>query len=659
MPYYFRRRWRRRYYPRRRRWFRTWRPRKPLRTRRFRRRHQRVRRKFKYLKLKQWQPKTIKRCCIKGLHPLYIGSPGTISRNFRMYEHSITPEKWPTGGCFSISKYTLDGLFEQHELNRNWWTQSNQALPLVRYMGCKIKCYQSWSSDYVLIWYNHYPMVATNLMYQSCQPSYMLMNKNKVIIPSKLTQKLKKPFKTIRIPPPSQMENRWFFAKDLSKTGLVMILASACSLDHYFIGTNQQSNNVSFITLNTHFWQKHNFQQPGVTGYIPYQSGTFEKHIWFTPNTEEPTKLKPTNFTLLGTTKEIQTGQPISQQNKDTYFTNHKLWGNPFKHEYFTGDSKLYVSATAWNTIVTTMKNINTNIPPGTLTEPSNPLTNVCRYAPDRDTGIGNKIYLKSTIRDTSGWEEPTDEELISEGFPLWALCFGFLDWHKKLATATNLDRSWVVVIKSSFISPDLPYYIPIDDYFYHGTSPYESTSEPYINHDDATNWFPCTKYQQVTLNNIASTGPGIVKFGDRKAIQAKIKYQFYFKFGGCAPKMDTIRDPTKQEVYPIPGYQPSSYSLQNPSMPPETLLWQFDVYRDTITSKAAKRIRKDFSSKKTIFTDQTAMQPSASHTAESDSSTETPDSEEETTTLLLKYKQQRRKRKWLEHQLQQLAYQP
>nr|UGV35054.1 MAG: ORF1 [TTV-like mini virus] len=660
MPYYRRRRWNWNPYTRWRRRYWRRRPRKTFRRRHFRRRrHQRVRRKFTYLKLKDWQPKTIRKCCIKGMHPLFLASAGTISRNYRMYEHSFTPPNWPTGGGFSVTKYNLDGLFEQHSLNRNWWTASNQTLPLVRYLGCKLKFYQSWSADYVVNWYNHYPMTATHLLYESCQPSLMMMNKNKLIVPSKLTQHRRRPYVTLRLPPPSQMSNRWFFARDLAKVGLAMITVSCCSLDNYYIGSHQQSNNISFISLNSYFWQKHNFQQPSITGYSPYTSGTIEKHIWFTQETTQVDKLKPTNFILLGTTKENQQGQLINEQNKNTYFTNHKLWGNPFRHEYFTGASKLYVSTKSWTEITAKMTQTNETIGAGILTEPSNPLTNICRYAPDRDTGQGNKIYLKSTIRDESGWEPPTDEELIAEGFPIWILAFGFLDWHKKLGTATNLDRSWVVVIESDFISPKLPYYIPLDQYFYEGVSPYEKPDDGHINDEDEKNWFPCTKYQQETLNNLASCGPGIYRFGDRKSIEGKLKYNFYFKFGGCAPKMDTIRDPTKQEVYPIPNCQHSTYSLQNPSMPPESLLWQFDVYKDILTSKAAARIRKDFSSKKTVFTDQSAMQPTASATAESDSSEETPDSEEETTTLLLKYKQQRRKRKWLEQQLQQLAYQP
>ncbi len=66
-------------------------------------------------------------------------------------------------------------------------------------------------------------------------------------------------------------------------------------------------------------------------------------------------QLKPTNFILLGTTKENPTRKQDNPNNKDTYFTNHKLWGNPFKHEYFTGASKLYVSTKSWREITTTM----------------------------------------------------------------------------------------------------------------------------------------------------------------------------------------------------------------------------------------------------------------------------------------------------------------
>ncbi len=172
--------------------------------------------------------------------PLFIANKDSLSRNFRMYEHSIIPEHFPGGGGFSVTKFSLGALYEQHEYDRNWWTQTNQNLPLIRYTGCKIKFYKSAEVDYVVNFSYCNPMKATLLMYHSCQPSFMMMNKDCTFVPSKLTQKKRKPYKILRFQPPDLLTNKWYFAHDFEGQGLLMMTCSAASLDHYFYSNKQQ-----------------------------------------------------------------------------------------------------------------------------------------------------------------------------------------------------------------------------------------------------------------------------------------------------------------------------------------------------------------------------------------------------------------------------------
>nr|UZG89696.1 ORF1 [nabpantry virus 4] len=652
MPYYYPRRWRRW----RRRRYTRWRPRAPLR-RRWRRRQRRVRRKLKKIPLYQWQPKTIRKSYIKGLQPLFLANKKTLSKNYRMYEHSLIPEHYPGGGGFSVTKYSLEALYEQHELDRNWWTKTNQYLPLVRYCGCKLKFYQSYDVDYVVNWSLCNPMLATQLLYHSCQPSFMMMNKQCIFVPSKLTQKLRKPYKIIKLPPPDNMENKWYFQHDITKQGLVMLTCSAASFDHYYISTQDESNNISFTTLNPHFWMRHDFIQPPAEGYSPSIIGTTPKHMWVTHNvvpTLDVTKLKLKDLTYLGETKILQAGQQITQQNFSTYFDTYKNWGNPFKTEYLTGADTILLS----NKPIATIKQMKPNetLQTDTFSFLSQELLHTCRYSPDRDTGVGNKIYLKSVNRDTTGWEPPTKEELISEGFPLWILFFGFLDFQRKLGELTNITRSYVLVFESKFISPNLPYYIPLDHNFIENTSPYLNPTEHSVTDTDKNQWYPCTLYQQETVENFVNTGPGIAKLDGRKSVEAKLKYQFCFKFGGCAPKMETVVDPSKQEVYPLPSNQFQPYALQNPAMPPETYLYQFDVQKDILTKRATERITKDWLLRKSLFTDGNKMDVPTCTPQETETPQETSsDSEKEEETLFQHLHKLRRKRQQLQLKLLKL----
>nr|UGV38528.1 MAG: ORF1 [TTV-like mini virus] len=651
MPYYRRRRWQR---FRRRNWYRNWRPRNTFRRRRRWRRRPRVRRKLQKLTIKEWQPKTIKKCCIKGLHCLFICTEETISRNYRMYEHSFTGEHWPSGGGFSVTKYSLDGLYEQHQLDRNWWTCTNQNLPLVRYLGCKIKLYQSWETDYIVNFNMTYPMVATKLLYLSCQPNFMMMNKHAVIVPSKLTQKLKRGYKTIKLRPPHQMSNRWFFAKDLSKVGLAMITASAASLDHFYIATDKLSNNCSFESLNPYFYKKHDFIQPGVNGYSLQQTGTIEKRLFSTTVKIQPTNiatLKPTTagLTYLGNSKIDTPGLPVLASNKTNYLDTKTNWGNPFHSDAILVPDHLLVTNENWESLKTLISGdqpLNAK-----FTIPSDLPTQRIRYAPDRDTGVGNKVYLKSVGRDTTGWEPPHNEELISEGFPIWALLFGFVSWQIKLGEANNIYRAYVLVIESKFFKPELPYYIPIDDDFLEGKSSYIPSDEQIQQiPDDKNNWYPSLKYQLKAIENIVRTGPGIPKLGGRKSVEAKCFYKFYFKFGGNPPKMDSVNNPAEQETYPVPNYQPQTYSLQDPTMPQEYYLYQFDEHQGIITKQAAKRIAMHKETQKALFST-TGKMDAATYQAQTDS--DSSEEQEDTETLKLKLRKLKRQRQHLEQQIQ------
>nr|UGV37292.1 MAG: ORF1 [TTV-like mini virus] len=660
MPYYYRRR-QNRY--RRRRWFRPWRPRGFIRYRRRRwRKQRRVRRKLKRLSIKEWQPQNIKKCCIKGLHCLFYCNKDTLQRNFRMYEHSINPEHIPGGGGFSITKYSLDGLYEQHQLDRNWWTQSNYNLPMARYLGGYLKCYQSKHVDYLVKCHFNFPMLATQLLYQSCQPSFMMMSRYTYFIPSKETRLLKKGYKKIKLHPPQQMSNKWFFQRDLCKTGLVLIQAVAASFDEYYIGTYNTSNNCTLYTLNPHFWKRHDFIQPPVDGYTPYSVGTTTKHLWTTHSVvNNINQLKANELIYLGLTQKNQQGQPLSQNNKDTYFTDHKNWGNPFKEEYLTETDTIYVTTEPMVSLKEKLFNSlqqNSPLTPGIITTVSQQLLIQCRYSPDRDTGEGNKMYLKNLIRDTSGWEEPSEENLITEGFPLWTLAFGFLDWHKKLGEAVNLYRSWVIVIQTKFIEPELPYYILLDSNFIHDTSPYQDTSQKIKDPDDENKWYPSCRYQQQSLESLVQTGPGIYRFHNEKTVQAKLKYNFYFKFGGCVPKMDTVHNPCDQAIYPIPNQISSTCSLQNPAQPPETFLYQFDVYKDLLTKAATKRISKDWQTETSLSTGQSRMQPTTAQKALQEEEASS-DEEKDPQKMFLQLQQYKRERRLLEYQLQQLLGQP
>lgn len=233
MPYYYR--WRRR--PRR---FWRRRARKIIRRRyrrpyRFYRRYwvRNKRKKLKKLRLNQWQPTTIKKLKIKGCIPLYETTSERLGCNLTQWLESHAPHYYPGGGSFSLNLFTLKGLYDLHRKARNWWTQSNCKLPLIRYTGCKIKLFRSISSDYIFAYTTCGKLEANLDMYQSTQPSVLMLNKRKRIITCKENNNHKKPFKTLKIKPPPLWTNKWYFQKEVARLPLLLTLTSSASIEMF------------------------------------------------------------------------------------------------------------------------------------------------------------------------------------------------------------------------------------------------------------------------------------------------------------------------------------------------------------------------------------------------------------------------------------------
>lgn len=575
-----------------------------------------------------------------------------------MYENSIVPATHPGGGGFCVMKFTLENLYDLHEYCYNWWTNSNDNLPLCRYMGLKLKCYQSENVDWVIKYSTQLPGTSNKLTYPACHPSMLLMSSNKVIIPSKKTQKLRKPYKIIKIHPPAQFTSQWYFQQDIAKKTLVTIHASMCSLDHYYLGTDWDSNNITIKTLNTELIQNKNFTK--VDTSWPYKKhGTYNQYFWYYRGTQNPNNSQ--EFLLkqlipLQQTKWFSAGRDLEEHlqkggTKETYQTNYyNYWGNPFIQEYIDTPDAWYTSIYSAETVMNIWKTKTTNFENTkvkeititgsttfSLTHLNEPIVWTTRYNPLKDNGQSTEMYLLPTNKDQPGWERPPDDKLILTGFPLWLNIFGFVDFQKRLNTYIDIDTTYVLCFKNTTTIPKITKtFVVLDDNFLSDKSPYSTKVEP----SDSTKWYPQLQYQTNSINNIAKCGPGIPKIGNRQSEEAKIKYDFYFKWGGAPPKMITVDNPLNQEIFPIPRNEHETPSLQGPTQAFETLLYTFDQRNYQLTKQAIERITKDWGTKELMssITD----------------STRTPEAHQTLQTLLQQAQTQEKEKTEILQQLQQ-----
>lgn len=639
--YYRRQPWRYRRRPRTRRWIRYWRPRTTVLRRPFyRRRRYRVRRrrfiknkKLRKIIVKEFQPKTIQKCKIKGFKCLIECGPDRESNNYAQYILSTFPENWPAGGGWSQMIFSLASLFEDNQHLLNIWTKSNAGLNLVRYLGASFRFYQHTTVDYIVIPRLCYPMTTSPLDHANSQPYRALLERKRMIIPSLATKPLRRRSRKFYFRPPSQLTNHWYFQKNLCNTPLLMLTTVGCSLNHLYINPKWTSTNITLLSLNTNFFQNNNFSelQP-TTGYKPKPN----IYMYTTGNGPE----KPTSknqLIYLGNTKDNTPGVVLSSEDKNKM----ENWGNPFNSHNLHPDVRIYTSTKSWNQL---NGNISTD-----LTELTTPLLMKCRYTPEKDTGEGNEIYWVKNFADT-GWQHPENFTLKIDGIPLYIALWGWIDYTKKIRDITRVDQDHLVIIKSNFFDTKLPAYVFLDEAFTKDKGPYDTEPSNYL----LTHWHPQTQLQMKSINRICLSGPGTPKPPDKNSWEAHARYSFHFKWGGCPETLEKVYDPCSQQVYPIPNQLLQTTQINNPDTPIEHELYEFDWRRDQLTKTAAKRISKD---QKTIdcLSSLTGLSKSVPETLQKERQEETTQ-EKTKKTLLKQLLQHRRNQLLIKHGILKLT---
>lgn len=584
--------------------------------------------------------------------------------NSVMYENSTVPEAQPGGGGFSVIKLTLEGLYDMHKRCQNWWTTSNDNLPLVRYSGATIKFYQSKFTDYVVKWSTCLPGTSTKITYPGLQPSLMLMSKKALIIPSLQTKRRRKPYKKLHIKPPEQLETKWYFQTDLVKTPLLTLYTSACSLNHYYTDPTWMSNNITLTHINTKIINNMNFKTVPSTGYPYWTQGTQNKYFYCTTQhtTHGQTKLQYQHLIPLTNTKQWTQGS--SQfQNKETWSNYKTKWslyaGNPFVTIH-NEEITLLTSTTNPQTLFngwTTKQDEEFTMTDKAFTILYDDIYLKTRYNPNRDQGTYqdqiNEMYLVRNDQ-YSDATAPSDPKSLLTGYPIWISIYGFTDFCKK-QNIIGVEEQNMLVFRTKCTQPiyNAPI-IVIDADFIQSKSPFSNTVHP----NDAEKWYPQVQYQHNEMNLIALCGPGTAKI-DSHSDDIKCEYKMYFKWGGCPAKMIKIDDPALQDHYPIPSNDLQTTSLQNPAYPPEYYIYNFDERHHQITKTAAKRMRTDWDTKDSLleFTE-TPKEVSAATFQQSPPTSEESDSEKEEETFYQQLLKQRQKQHILRHRIRQLMKQ-
>lgn len=641
-PFYRRNWWNSRY---RRRRFRRRGLRKTFRYRK--RRQRKVKRRFKYYKkykklkripIQQWQPSAIRNSRIQGYLCLFQAGNGRASNNYVNTKESLVPEHTPSGGGWSMQQLTLSNLYTQNCELQNVWTKSNKRLNLCRYRGAKITLFREQFTDYVFSWLLETPKTVEKYFYCSYHPMNMLRHNRKVIVPSFYSQPHKrKPYKKIYIPPPKLLKNQWFFQQHLSTFPLVSFVASACSLQGMYGSDKSINNNCTFWCLDTNFMKIPTFQYRTETtpnfGYTPQR----DIYLWGLSNGKDIFSENTISDSIyLGNSMLNQAGTYVPKTNPTQYKMSQ--WGNPFYWWYFTHHTRTFIT-TGTNTPTELIKTPQKHLEDSWLMEKDYAFT--VRYNPFKDKGTGNEVYfIPNYDKSKLDWEPTSDPSLLFTNLPLYIIFWGIEDMLKKMGKCQHLDDDWICVIRSKYLYPPEKYYVPLSYNFVHGSGPYDTDREN-IAPLDEVHWYPKYKFQREAINNIIQTGPAVIRFDHSQNIQAKIKYDLYFKWGGNPSPMENAVDPTTQPVTPTPSGLYFQNETDDPTQSIENFLYSWDTRRDFITPKATERIKKSTTHEKYLFTDGMPTSTDLPLQETTTQKKETPETQEATLLLQLNRIQQ------------------
>lgn len=558
MPFWWRRRrrpWFFKYRKTRRNTYRR-KKKRPYRRRRFRpaprrrRRHRRrrVRRKRKLINIKQWQPDSIVTCKIKGHDTFLLGAEGRQYTSYTSTREDYIPPKSPGGGAFAAIVFSLSYLYDQYVFRKNIWTKSNIFKDLCRYIRCKFTIYRHPETDLIFSYERQPPFNLNKFQYTATHPMQLLLSKHRRILLSTLTNPKGKVSKTVYIKPPKQMLTKWFFTDSFCKYSLLLLKGAACNFRHPSINPLSQSTQVNIYYLNPTFYAN--------TGWGYYAAETSP----YKPNTMKV----PFKYTYKDgkETKETTFQQPTSYIQSVSY---EKGWFTP-----------------------SLLNAISVGDPP----QDALPIL-VGRYIPEKDNGVGNKIYWVSVVKATP--IEPTDEDLKYYNLPLWLMLWGYIPYIQEKKLDKTFLQTHYLVIECSAIhifkaSSPINKFIIVDENFINGNPPYNE----YLTQTSKTRWYPQFEHQLETINTLIESGPLVPKLSNIRYSNWEFDYSycFTFKWGGPQITDQEVKDPATMGDYDVPDHLQGTVQITNPEkQTAPSILHPWDYRRGFVTQTALKRM--------------------------------------------------------------------
>nr|UGV43328.1 MAG: ORF1 [Torque teno virus] len=655
-------RWRRRRWkPRRRRWrrLRRRRPRRPLRRRRRgrrvrrrrwgrrrgRRRRYATRRKRrtrgrnfkKKLVLTQWHPSSIRRCLIKGIVPLVICGHTRWNWNYALHSEDYTEEgRYAHGGSLSTTTWSLKVLYDEFLKNHNFWGYPNNQLDLARYKGAKFTFYRHKKTDFIVYFNRKPPFKLNKYSCASYHPGMLMQQKHKVLIPSYDTKPKGRPKITVRIKPPTLLEDKWYTQQDLCDVNLLQLVVTAADFQHPFCSPQTNTPTTTFQVLKDIYYNTMSISEPP-EAYTnvnkPSESKTFSNYSeelekilyergsywnsfhaleYLNPGISDThnSKIFNSTSTLLITwltgkgSEKFQTGNSTqfghnSYKPTKTHITNARkaYWTalnkpNDLSVNIAQAKAERFEYHLGWYSPIL-LSNHRSNL---NFARAYQDVT----YNPNCDRGVKNRIWVQPLTKPTTEFDEKRCKCVV-QNLPLWSAFYCYHNFvEEELGISSEIYNSCIVVVQCPYTFPALydkklpnKGYIFYDPLFGNGKMP---DGRGQIDVYWQQRWYPRMGTQTQVMHDITMTGP-FSYHDELVSTQLTAKYTFDFMWGGNMISTQIIKNPCKDSgLEPAyPSRQRRDLQIVDPhSMGPQFSFHNWDYRRGLFGQDAIDRVSKE-----------------------------------------------------------------
>jgi hypothetical protein len=557
--------------------------------------------------------------------------------NYALHSEDYTEEgRFPHGGSLSTTTWSLKVLYDEFLKHHNFWGYPNNQLDLARYKGAKFTFYRHKKTDFIVFFNRKPPFKLNKYSCASYHPGMLMQQRHKVLIPSYDTKPKGRPKITVRIKPPTLLEDKWYTQQDLCDVNLLQLVVTAADFQHPFCSPQTNTPTTTFQVLKDIYYNTMSISEPPES-YTnvnkPSESKTFSS---YSHDLEQILYTRGSYWNSFHALEYLNPG--VSDTNNSKIFNSTStsliswLTGKGL-NKFQTGNSTQF----GYNSYEPTYNNI-TNARKAywtALNKPNDLSVNIAQakserfeyhlgwyspillsnhrsnlnfarayqdvtYNPNCDRGVKNRIWVQPLTKPTTEFDEKRCKCVV-ENLPLWSAFYCYHNFvEEELGISSEIYNSCIVVVQCPYTFPPLydkklpnKGYVFYDALFGNGKMP---DGRGQIDVFWQQRWYPRMATQTQVMHDITMTGP-FSYHDELVSTQLTAKYTFDFMWGGNMISTQIIKNPCKDSgLEPAyPGRQRRDLQIVDPhSMGPQFSFHNWDYRRGLFGQDAIDRVSKE-----------------------------------------------------------------